>query len=313
MEGQILRFYLKVFSFFLIPLIYFTYIFLLKEISFKKEYVLINKQDNYLQIINNNISDYSVNIYFYKTALRALLLSNIRIHHGKFKLNKSFNFFEFISLINSPTNYYEKITIVEGWTKKQLNFLLKINFKKFNELEYSNIIADTYLFSANSSFAALESKLNKKFEEIKNKYKGHVLLNKFSFKEILIIGSILEKEGLDSQDKKKIYSVIINRLNKKMKLQIDATVIYAITQGMRDLERKLTYEDLKIKNNFNTYYRQGLPPEPISYVGHKTIELIFEHYKTDYLFYFYDLFKKQHVFSKSYKNHINKLNEYRSK
>ena len=43
----------------------------------------------------------------------------------------------------------EKITIVEGWEKKELNNILKSNFKKFEELDYSEVIADTYLFSEN--------------------------------------------------------------------------------------------------------------------------------------------------------------------
>ena len=252
-------------------------------------------------------------MYFFKATLRFLLLIDIQTHYGRFKVNSNLNFYKLIKIITSPSNYYEKITIVEGWQKKQLNNILKSNFEQFNELEYSEIIANTYLFSKNSSFIELRKKLKKKFEEIKVKYKNHKLLRKFTFKEILIIGSLLEKEGLDYVDKKKIYSVIINRLNKKMKLQIDATVIYAITEGYKELDRKLTYNDLKIDHNFNTYTRYGLPPEPISYVGYKTIELIFENYKTDYLFYFYNLLEGKHIFSKNYKDHLIKLNEYRSK
>ena len=313
MGGQILRFYSKVFSIFLIFVVYFTYIFLIKEIVFKNEYLVIKKNQSYQSIINYNIKDFSINLYFFKTALRLMLLNDIKIHHGKFKINKNINFIKLIKLITLPGNHYEKITIVEGWEKKELNNILKSNFKKFEELDYSEVIADTYLFSENSSFLEFKSKLKKKYKELKNKYKDDNLLKKFTFKEILIIGSLLEKEGLDYEDKKKIYSVIINRLNKKMKLQIDATVIYAITEGYENFDRKLTYKDLKIKHIFNTYFIRGLPPEPISYVGNKTIELIFENYKTDYLFYFYNSLENKHIFSKNYKNHLIKLNEYRSK
>ena len=42
----------------------------------------------------------------------------------------------------------------------------------------------------------------------------------------MIIGSLIEKEGYDNNDKRKISSVINNRIDKKMKLQIDATVVY---------------------------------------------------------------------------------------
>jgi UPF0755 protein len=129
----------------------------------------------------------------------------------------------------------------------------------------------------------------------------------------LVIASLLEKEGTDYEDKKKIYSVIINRLKLNMKLQIDATVIFSLTEGKRKLGRKLTYTDLKIDNSYNTYKNYGLPPGPISYVGYKTIELIFEDYKTDYLFYFYNSQENKHIFSKNYKNHLKRLNEYRSK
>ena len=313
LEGLTLRSYLKVFSVLLIPLVYFTYIFFIKEITFKNDFLIITKKDGYENIINNNIKDLPINLYFYKTTLKILLFNNIKVHYGKFKLSKNLNFLELLKVMMSPSNYYEKITIVEGWTKKELNNILNKNFKEFKELDYSEIIADTYFFSEKSSFLNFKEKLKNKFKEIEERYKNDQLLKRFSFKQILVIGSLLEKEGLDYDDKKNIYSVIINRLNRKMKLQLDATVIYAITGGYKGFERKLNYNDLKIEHDFNTYFRFGLPPEPISYVGYKTIELIFENYKTDYLFYFFNSFEGRHVFSKNYKNHLTKLNEYRSK
>ena len=162
------------------------------------------------------------------------------------------------------------------------------------------------------NFKEFKKELKNHFKKIYTKYKDNILLEKFTFDEILIIGSLLEKEGIDYNDKKKIYSVIINRLNKKMKLQIDATVIFSITDGKYKLDRKLTYKDLKNNNKFNTYNIYGLPPKPISYVGLKTIELIFENYKTNYLFYFYNKFENKHIYSEDYKQHLLKLNEYRS-
>ena len=97
-----------------------------------------------------------------------------------------------------------------------------------------------------------------------------------------------------------------------MKLQIDATVIYAITNGEYDLKRMLTFEDLKYKHPFNTYIINGLPPEPISYVGTKTIDLIKENFQSNYLFYFYNEILKKHIFSKNFKEHKSRLKEYRN-
>jgi len=313
LEERILRYYLKVFSFLLIFVIYFFYIFLVKEINLKNNYFFIKKNENYKNIINDNIIDNKINLYIYKQTLRTLLLFNNEIHFGKFKLDQNINFYQILKTIVLPSNFYNKITIVEGWSKHDLNIILSKYFNHFEEFNYDKIIADTYMFGDETSFIQFKKLLDKKFLLIKNRFEEHTLSEKFSFEQILIIGSLLEKEGINYEDKKKIYSVIMNRLNLNMKLQIDATVIFSLTEGRRDLNRKLTYDDLKIKNPYNTYMNFGLPPGPISYVGHKTIELIYEDYKTEYLFYFYNSFENRHIFSLNYKDHLKRLNEYRSK
>ena len=145
-----------------------------------------------------------------------------------------------------------------------------------------------------------------------NNYKDNELLNKYTINEIMIIGSLVEKEGKTEEDKRLISSVIFNRLSKNLKLQIDATTIFSITKGRYKLERKLTYKDLKIKDKFNTYFIYGLPPEPICYVSRKTIEIVLENYKSSYLFYFYDENLEKHVFSKTYKMHKKLLDKYRN-
>ena len=313
LEEPILRFYSRVFSFLLIFIIYFFYIIFIKEIILKNEYFLIEKKVNYKNIIDANIIDNQLNLFIYKITLKAFLLIDNKIHFGKFKLDNENTYNKILSKISQPSNIYEKITIVEGWSKKDLNKIFNKNFNEYIELDYNRIIADTYMFSEGSSFNEFKKQLDKRYLLIKNKFKNHYLLKKYSFNEILIIGSLLEKEGLDYNDKRNIYSVIMNRLNNKIKLQIDATVIFALTRDNNNLDRKLTYEDLRINHPYNTYYNYGLPPGPISYVGYKTIELIFEDYKTDYLFYFYNSFENKHIFSLNYKDHLEKLNEYRSK
>ena len=286
---------------------------MVREVNLKNDYFYIKKNENYINIIDDNIIDNNINLFIYQLTLRTLLLVNNKIHFGKFKLKKNPTYYQILKTIVLPSNMYNKITIVEGWSKSNLNIILLENFNDFFELNYNKIIADTYMISNGASFLQFKKLLDKRFLLIKNKYKEHPLSEKYSFDEILVIASLLEKEGLDFEDKKKIYSVIMNRLNLKMKLQIDATVIFSLTGGKRDLERKLTYADLKFKNPYNTYINYGLPPGPISYVSHKTIELIFEDYKTDYLFYFYNSIENKHIFSLNYKNHLKKLNEYRSK
>ena len=118
LEEQILRFYLKVFSFLLIFFIYFFYIFLVREIDLKNDYFYIKKNENYKNIVNNNITDNNFNLFFYKIALRVLLYTSNEIHFGKFKLKKNPNYYQILNTILLPSNVYKKITIIEGWSKK---------------------------------------------------------------------------------------------------------------------------------------------------------------------------------------------------
>ena len=313
LEEQILRFYLKVFSLLSIFVIYFFYLILVREINLKNDYFFIKKNENYNNIIDNNVIDNKINLFLYKLSLRIFLFVNNEIHFGKFKLKENPTYYQILRTAALPSNFYNKITIIEGWSKSDLNIIFLKNFTDFFELNYDKIIADTYMFTDGTTFFQFKKLLDKRFFLIKNKFKEHPLSEKYSFDEILVIASLLEKEGIDYEDKKKIYSVIMNRLKLNMKLQIDATVIFSLTRGKKKLERKLTYSDLKIDNPYNTYKNNGLPPGPISYVGYKTIELIFEDYKTDYLFYFYNSFENKHIFSLNYKDHLKRLNEYRSK
>ena len=147
-------------------------------------------------------------------------------------------------------------------------------------------------------------------EYTKEKYKDHELLQTYTFDQLLIIGSLLEKEGIDNFDKKLIFSVIQNRLQKKMKLQIDATTIFAITDGSYDLGRDLNRKDLKIKHPYNTYRRHGLPPGPICNPGRESITAVLNPEETSALFFVADG-TGGHIFSDTLKAHLKAVRKWR--
>ncbi len=116
--------------------------------------------------------------------------------------------------------------------------------------------------------------------------------------DVLILASIIEKEGKKSEELKNISSVFLNRLNKNMKLQSDVTVAYALNKKGNNLNKL----DLKSKNYFNTYRYRGLPPTPICYPGEKAILAVLYPNDTDYL-YFVSNGKGGHRFSKNFSEH----------
>ena len=319
MEEQILRYYLKTFSFIFIifTVLFFLYILYLfnKNIEIKKNPISINKGDNIEKVLKNNIIDITIlEITLVKIYLKINGLINKKFfHYGDFDIQSSSSLRNFLTIISKPSNILLKITIVEGWSKNQLDSELSKYFTDFHSIPYQDIIADTYYLNKNSDFDAFLNRLNNFKTNFFKKYRNNKLNDKFNVNELMIIGSLLEKEGLDEEDKKKISSVIFNRLNRNMKLQIDATVLFAITNGTYDLNRKLLRSDLKVNHPFNTYIYKGLPPEPISYVGKKSLEILFENNKNDFLFYFFNYSLNKHIFSKSFKEHKERLYEYRKK
>ena len=317
LEEQTLHYYLKVFSLLFLIILSLLYLYihniLNKKVNLNNNLIKIEKGEKTKDIFHNNINNLSIleieiiNLYIKINNI----INNNFIHYGEFKINNDTTFIELINIFSQPSNVLKKITIVEGWSQKQLDIELSKYFNNFKSIPYKDIIADTYFIQNNGDFNLFYEKLKKIKKNYFKEFEKNKLLLKFSNKEIMIIGSLMEKEGLDKQDMKKIYSVILNRLNKKMKLQIDATVLYSITNGEYNLNRKLLISDLKVKNPYNTYFYKGLPPEPISYVGKKTLDIVFENYKSDFLFYFFNKSLNRHVFSTNYKEHITKLNEYR--
>ena len=319
LEEQTLRYYIKVFSYIIFVfsiLISISLFYILnKEITIVQNPISIEMGESIEKVLKKNIINLSeTELYFVKIYyLVNFYLKNEFIHFGEFNLNKKISLNEFFNIVYKPSNNLNKITIVEGWSFIELQIELKKHFENFHVIPYEDILADTYYYENNNNFKIFTNNLKKIKNNYFNQHKNNEILKIFSKEEIIIIGSLIEKEGLDDFDKKNISSVIFNRLNKKMRLQIDATVLYAITDGKYDLNRKILLDDLKTNHPFNTYKIYGLPPKPISYVGKSTLDLIFENYKTDFLFYFFNNSLKRHMFSKTFMEHKQKLNEYRNK
>jgi len=317
LEELILLSYLKVFSLFIIILLliffsYFTHI-INKKFHLQAEMVNIPKSVSIDYVVEENfLNTNELNKFFFKIFYKFnVIFFNNFIHYGNFVINKEISFYNFINIISKPSNLLNKITIVEGWSVKDLNTELIKHFDNFDNIPYEDVLANTYFFENSKNFDQFKIKLN----NIKKKYfitnEKNILFKDYSPDDLLVIGSLIEKEGLDYYDKRNISSVIFNRLEIGMKLQIDATVIYAITNGKYNLNRKLLLKDLKFDHPYNTYKHKGLPPKPISYVANETLDIILENHKTDFLFYFYNNSLNKHIFSKNFKEHRHKLNEYR--
>lgn len=86
--------------------------------------------------------------------------------------------------------------------------------------------------------------------------------------EALTLASIIEKETARADERGRIAGVFRRRLEQRMRLQTDPTVIYGIG---RNFNGNLTRRDLRTDTPYNTYTRHGLPPTPIAMPGQAAI------------------------------------------
>lgn len=125
-----------------------------------------------------------------------------------------------------------------------------------------------------------------------------------TMEEWVTIASIIEREGRVEEEFPRIAGVIYNRLKVNKKLQVDATVQYALGEQ----KARLLYKDLKVKSPYNTYQIKGLPPGPISNPGPKALRAALEPEEHSYSYY---VTRKDgsglHYFSRTEKEHLQNI------
>lgn len=104
----------------------------------------------------------------------------------------------------------------------------------------------------------------------------------------IILASLIEREVKHDQDRPLVSSVLHNRLELGMALQIDATVQYVLGESGNWWPKDLTFEDLKTPSPYNTYQNSGLPPGPIANPGLLSLKAAVNPTDTNYLYYISD-------------------------
>ena len=117
--------------------------------------------------------------------------------------------------------------------------------------------------------------------------------------------SLIEKEAKLASEKPIIAGVIENRLRADMPLQIDAAIVYAITDGKYNAD-KVYYKDLEIDSPYNIYKNKGLPAGPICSPGLDSIKAAANPESHKYLYYHTDTEKNDgsHIFTETYDEHL---------
>jgi UPF0755 protein len=222
---------------------------------------------------------------------------------------------------------YSKVTIFEGARVKQIAKILRreVGIDSARFLSYMNdtsligiypnrsrslegyLLPDTYDFFWQDDEKEIIKRLIKEFREFYvDSLQQRAKAMKISLNEVLTMASIVEGEAVYDDERPIIAGVYYNRLKKRMRLQADPTVQYAIS----DIPKRLSRNDLKIDSPYNTYEHYGLPPGPINNPGRKSILAALYPAKHQYL-YFVSNYNGRHRFSRTYEEHQRYVREYR--
>jgi UPF0755 protein len=144
------------------------------------------------------------------------------------------------------------------------------------------LFPETYFFDRKSDCVSVIQRMTDQFFReftADDARRAHAL--GFSVVDAVTLASLIEEEAKAASERRIVSSVIHNRLRSDMKLQVDATVQYALPRR----KERLLYEDLEVDSPYNTYKHSGLPPGPICNPGRASIQAALYPAKTDYYYY----------------------------
>jgi len=255
------------------------------------------------------------------------------IKPGRFLLKKGMNNNDIVNALrqNIPIqlkfNNQETIEHFAGRIAQQiepdsfsiLNSILNPDFLAENEFTQETILSmfipNTYDFFWNTSGLQFRERMAKEYRRFwtNERIEKAEKLN-LTPQQVSILASIVQKETAKIDERPKIAGVYLNRLNKKMLLQADPTVIFAIKKHSNEWEKsikRVLLKDTKMESPYNTYFISGLPPGPIVMPDISVIEAVLNPEKHDYLYFCASVERfGYHEFAKTLSQHNTNATKY---
>ncbi len=160
------------------------------------------------------------------------------------------------------------------------------------------LFPDTYEFTPTASARAILQRLTSTMEQrVADVDWSRLEEAGFDRYEGIVIASLVESEVRVAEERPLVASVVFNRLDEDMLLQIDASVLYALdTRSPGDF-------DADVDSPYNTYRISGLPPTPISGPGMASLEAAADPADTEFLYYVLSSPDGSHTFTTNLDDH----------
>ena len=227
-----------------------------------------------------------------------------RLQWGEYLLSAAMSPLEILDRLARGQVLLHRVTIPEGYTAVQIADLLAkaglaereaflrlvreegdsfaLDFLEGRRDLEGYLFPDTYAFPRGLPPRQIVQAMLARFDQrVTPALRREIRAQGVTLHEALTIASMVEREARLAAERPVIAGVIYNRLRRGWRLEIDATVLYALGRS----NGPLTAADLLVDSPYNTYRQTGLPPGPISNPGLAAIEAAARPAVTPYLFY----------------------------
>ncbi len=297
----------------------------------EKKYFYIKTGDNYAGV-KADLHDLKIiqsEFWFSQVAKKLNYPKTVKA--GRYEIKNGMSLFSLIRMLRSGNQVPVNLVINKIRTKEDLAEKIAASFEcdSISVISFLNnndsitkynldsntlmtaVIPNTYSILWNTSPAKIFKKLyndQEKFWNNERRSKADAI--NMTPKQVYTMASIVEEETNKEDDKGKIASVYINRIETGMKLEADPTVKFA----MKDFGlKRILHKHLEYPSPYNTYRQTGLPPGPICTPSSKTIDAVLNAPQTNYIFFvakpdfngysnFATTYAEHLVFAKAYQN-----------
>ncbi len=300
----------------------YTFIFPLPWEDHQPVEVVVEPGDSFSDLTDSLIEKKVIKNGWYFRYLAKDKQLDRRIQAGRYQLKTFMDYHEVLKILTSkPQKGLFKVVVPEGFTLKQIAEKLEkearvskediLNIGLNGASYFSKPFLDSnltpslegYLFpktyliwEGSSANEVISLMLNQFDKEIKSLDLSKLSERNLTFHKWVTIASMIEKEAKIPTERPLISAVIYNRLKRGMRLQIDATVIYALGYH----KKRLFEKDTMVKSPYNTYLHSGLPPGPICNPGLDSLKAALDPAPVDYLYYVLaDPASGRHIFTRT--------------
>jgi UPF0755 protein len=236
------------------------------------------------------------------------LKARLELKPGEYAFQKNASLRDVIGTIVEGKVVQHSVTIAEGLTSEQIVSRLTDNDIFSGVIREvpreGTLLPETYKFPRGTSreqvLQRMQAAQKRLVAEIWEHRSPDVPLK--SPEQLVTLASIVEKETGKADERSRVAAVFVNRLQKKMKLQSDPTIIYGLVGGKGTLGRPIKRSEISQPSPYNTYTIDGLPPGPIANPGRASLEAAANPARTRDLFFVADG-TGGHAFSESLDAH----------